>query len=96
MFNISIENIVEGCVNTILEENSELLKYAQNNAPLSKSESKAINDRLDRLEEVLDGVKLLVEDCKHENQTLFEDKNEGDTISQEEYNAFFKRINMDL
>ncbi len=96
MFNISIHNIVEGCVNTILSENAQLLKYAKDNEPLTKGESIAINKRLDMLEEVLDGVKLLVEDCKYENQTLLEGKSEGDTISQEEYNAFFKRINMDL
>tara|TARA_R100000734_G_C3308130_1_gene98761 strand:+ start:865 stop:1155 length:291 start_codon:yes stop_codon:yes gene_type:complete len=96
MFNISTQNIVEGCVNTILDENAQLLKYAKDNEPLTKGESIAINKRLDMLEEVLDGVKLLVEDCKYENQTLLEGKSEGDTISQEEYNAFFKRINMDL
>tara|TARA_Y100001937_G_scaffold22147_2_gene31481 strand:- start:5733 stop:6023 length:291 start_codon:yes stop_codon:yes gene_type:complete len=96
MFNISIHNIVEGCVNTILSENAQLLRYAAQNAPLTKGESIAMNKRLDKLEEILDGVKLLVEDSKYENQTLFEDKDESGTISQEEYNAFFKRINMDL
>ena len=90
-----IEDIVKSCIDSILEENSELLTYAANNAPLSEAESAAINKRLDKLEEILDGVKLLVEDAKHCNQNLLKAE-EDHRISKEEYNAFFKRINMDL
>lgn len=96
MFKISIKNIIEGCIDTISDENAQLFRYATENAPLTKEESFAINKRLDELEEILHGVKLLVQDCKHYNQILFEDKNKVDAITQEEYNAFFKRINMDL
>lgn len=91
---LDIKNIIESCIKSISEENEELFKYSMNNAPLSQSESKTINKRLDQLEEILEGVKLLVYDVNCNNQVLVKkEKNTG--ITEEEYHNFLKRINGD-